>query len=169
MTTPTATRIRLSRRRPVRDTLQLMAAMVRKRRDDRQVRDLALRLTADCARGDTKCRMARVLRYAKGAMRYELDPRGGELIHDPVDTIERVAAHGLASGDCDDGAVLVSSMLESLGVATRLTAVSTRKDRKLHHVAVEAKDPSGFWVYLDPFLRSKLGPPQFSRFLRVAI
>lgn len=166
---PASTRVRLSRRRPVRDTLQLMATMVRKRRDDRQVRDLALRLTEGCPRLDAKCRMARVLRYARGKLRYELDPRGGELIHDPVDTIERTTSNGLAAGDCDDGAVLVSAMLESLGIATRLTAVSTRTDRRLHHVAVEARDPSGFWIYLDPFMRSKLGPPQFSRLMRVPI
>lgn len=169
MTTGRTLRVPLSRRRPVRDTLALMASMVRERRDDRTVRNLALRLTEGCRRGDAQCRMHRILRYARGAMRYELDPRGGELIHDPVDTIERVAAHGLAAGDCDDGAVLVSAMLESLGIKTRLAAVSTRTDRKLHHVAVEAQDPSGFWIYLDPFLRSRLGPPAFTRFLRVPV
>jgi transglutaminase-like putative cysteine protease len=146
-----------------------MASMIRGKRDDRTVRDLALRLTEGCPRADMQCRMHRVLRYARGGMRYELDPRGGELIHDPKDTIERIASYGLAGGDCDDGAVLVSAMLESLGIATRLVAVSARPDRKLHHVAVEAKHPSGFWVYLDPFLRSKFGPPKFTALMRVPV
>lgn len=162
-------RVPLSRRKPVRDTLALMASMVRGRRDDRTVRDLALRLTEGCTRGDARCRMHRILTYARGGLRYELDPRGGELIHDPKDTIDRIAAHGLAGGDCDDGAVLVSAMLESLGIATRLVAVSARADRKLHHVAVEARDPSGFWIYLDPFLRSRTGPPRFTSLMRVPV
>jgi transglutaminase-like putative cysteine protease len=162
-------RVPLSRRRPIRDTLAMMAAMIRRRRDDRTVRDLALRLTEGCMRADTKCRMHRVLRYVRGSMRYELDPRGGELIHDPVNSIDRIASYGLASGDCDDGAVLVSAILESLGIATRLIAVSARPDGRLHHVAVEAKDPSGFWIYLDPFMRSKLGPPQFTQLMRVPV
>lgn len=165
---PTA-RVQLSRKKPIRDTLALMARMVRDRRDDRRVRDLALRLTEGCPRGVNSCRMARVLDYARGRLRYELDPRGGELIHDPVDTIERINGGGLAAGDCDDGAVLVSAMLESLGIPTRLTAVSTRGDQKLHHVAVEARDVTGFWVYLDPFMRSRFGPPKFTRLMRVTV
>lgn len=143
--------------------------MARARRDDRQVRALAVRLTDGCRRGDVQCQMHRVLRFARGSMRYLPDPRGGELIHDPLDTIKRVQEYGLASGDCDDGAVLVASMLESIGVATRLRAVSTRKDGRLHHVAVEARHPSGFWIWLDPFMRSRTGPPQFTRTLSVPV
>lgn len=157
----------LSRRKPVRDTLALMAAMVRRRRDDRAVRDLALRVTEGCRPMDTRCRMLRVLDYARRTLRYEMDPRGGELIHDPVDTIGRIGSMGIAAGDCDDGAVLVSAMLESLGIPTRLTAVSARPDRRLHHVAVEARDRSGFWLYLDPFLRAR--GVQFTRTLRVSV
>jgi len=159
----------LSPRNTIRDTLQIMSTLIRSRRDDRAVRDLALRLTEGCARGDNRCRMARVLDFARRNIRYELDPRGGELIHDPLDTIGRIGSDGMAAGDCDDGAVLVSALLESLGIRTRLAAVSIRNDRRLHHVAVESRDPSGFWIYLDPFLRSGSKVPQFTRVMRVTI
>ena len=145
-----------------------MASLVQRRRDDRAVRDLALRVTEGCRPLDTRCRMMRVLDYARRNLRYELDPRGGELIHDPVDTIGRIGSYGAAAGDCDDGAVLISSMLESLGIRTRLRALSTRPDRRLHHVAVMAQDRSGFWIYLDPFLRTT-GPPAFTRVLEVTV
>jgi len=160
-------RVGLARRRPIRDTLQLMGSLVRRRRDDRRVRDLALRITEGCAPLDDRCRMMRLLSYVKGAMAYERDPRGGDLIHDPVDTIERIAAYGAAAGDCDDAAVLLSALLETLGIKTYLTAVSLRPDRRLHHVAVEAK-VGAFLIYLDPFRRAR-GAPAFTRTLRVPV
>jgi hypothetical protein len=86
-----------------------------------------------------------------------------------VDTIGRIGSMGVAAGDCDDGAVLVSALLESLGIHTTLTAVSTRKDGRLHHVAVEARDKSGFWIYLDPFLRTRQDQVRFTRVLRVTV
>lgn len=161
-------RVPLSRRRPIRDTLQIMATMIRARRDDRAVRDLALRVTEGCKPMDLRCRMLRVLEYARRTLRYEMDPRGGELIHDPVDTISRIGSMGVAAGDCDDGAVLVASMVESLGIRSRLVAVSARADRRLHHVAVEAADRSGFWFFLDPIQQRGPGM-QFSRLMRVSV
>src|SRR5712691_7541957 len=107
-------RLRLSRHRPIRDTLQIMTGLVRKHRDDRTVRDVALRVTSGCPPVNDRCRMARLLGYVKASMRYERDPRGGELIHDGADTLERLGAYGEAAGDCDDAAVCLSTMLESL-------------------------------------------------------
>jgi transglutaminase-like putative cysteine protease len=144
-----------------------MASLVRRRRDDRAIRDVALRVTEGCRPMDARCRMLRVLDYARRTLRYEMDPRGGELIHDPVDTIGRIGSMGVAAGDCDDGAVFISAMLESLGIRTRLAAVSARPDRRLHHVAVEARDRSGFWIYLDPFLRDP--SVRFTRLMRVSV
>lgn len=162
-------RIPLSRRNPIRDTLQLMVRLIHRRRDDRQVRDVALTVTEGCPRGDMKCRQDRILAYARHNLRYERDPHGVELIFDAVETLERIGCNGQAAGDCDDGTVLLSTMLESIGIPTRLIAVSTRDDRRLHHVALEARDDSGFWRYLDPFLRSKQGPPPFTRMMRVRV
>lgn len=162
-------RVRLSRRNPIRDTLQIMVRLVHQRRDDRRIRDVALTITAGCPRGDIRCRQNRILAYARHNLRYERDPHGNELIFDPVDTLDRIGANGQAAGDCDDGTVLVSALLESIGIPTRLVAVSIRPDRRLHHVAVEARDPSGFWRYLDPFLRSRRGLPSFTRIMRVNV
>lgn len=162
-------RIRLSRRNPIRDTLQLMCRLIHRRRDDRRIRDVALTITEDCRRGDIRCRQDRILAYARHNLRYERDPHGNELIYDPVDTLDRIGCNGQAAGDCDDGTVLVSALLESIGIPTRLVAVSTRPDRRLHHVALEARDSSGFWRYLDPFLRSRQGPPEFTRLMRVRV
>ena len=162
-------RIRLSRLNPIRDTLQLMCRLVQQRRDDLRVRDVALTITAGCPRGNVRCRQDRILSWARENLRYESDPHGNELIFDPVETLERIGSNGQAAGDCDDGTVLVAALLESIGIPTRLLAVSTRADRRLHHVAVEARDSSGFWRYLDPFLRARQGPPRFTRLMRVRV
>ncbi len=146
-----------------------MVTLIHKRRDNRAVRDVALRATEGCPPQDDRCRMNKIQEWARATLRYERDPRGGELIHDPVDTLGRIGSTGVAAGDCDDGAVLVSTMLESLGIRTRLTAVSLRRDRRLHHVAVEARDQAGRWWYVDPFLSRAAALPTFTRLMRVSV
>lgn len=160
------TRIQLSKAKPITETLHVMARLVRRRRDDRQVRDMALRITAGCPPVDDPCRMSRVRGWVKGAVMYERDPRGGDLLHDPVDMINRIAVYGSIGGDCDDASILQSALLETLGIATRFTAISTRPDRRLHHVVVEAADKLKRWHWLDAFGQRR---PHYTNVLRVNV
>ena len=161
-------RIPLRSVNPIGDTLRIMAELVRKRRDHRTVRDLAVRIVQGCPPLDDVCRMQRVRAWVRDSVQYERDPRGGDLLHDPVTMIERVQAQGNVAGDCDDASLLTSALLESLGIATRFTAISTRPDGKLHHVAAEAKDKAGTWYWLDSFSQ-RLLPPLTTRTLRVNV
>jgi len=145
-----------------------MAQLVRARRDHGTVRDMAVRIAQGCPPLDDVCRMQRVRAWVQLAVQYERDPRGGDFIHDPLAMIQRIETRGNVAGDCDDASVLTSALLESLGIATRFTAISTRPDAKLHHVAAEAKDKAGTWYWLDSFSQREVPPPT-TRILRVNV
>lgn len=146
------TRHRLSRRRPVQDTLMLMRRLVRQFRDEPRIRDAALRATVRCGPVDDEGRMREILNWTRKVVRYERDVADQETISDPLHTLERVMVYGAAAGDCDDAAVLMAALLESIGIRTRFVAVSARRDRQLHHVAIEAYDKRrDAWRHLDPF------------------
>lgn len=161
----------LSPRRPVRDTLAMMAMLSRRRRGDVRVRNMALRIVGQAPPLDDYTRMIRIREWVRTAMPYERDPRGVELISDPLLLLEKISAYGTAAGDCDDAATLISALLESIGITTRFAAVSVRRDKALHHVGVEAFDRRGnAWRYLDPYEPQEVGNRlEFTATLRAAV
>ena len=165
------TLIPLNVKRPVADTLYQMRRVILLRRADENVRGQALDIVRGANPQDDRTRIRRVGAWVKDAVTFERDPREVEAITDPILTLERVHAYGSVAGDCDDAAVLISVLLESIGIKTRLVAVSIRKDRVLHHVAVEAYDRiAGAWSYVDPFAPSEIGDnPRFTNALKVLI
>ncbi len=132
---------------------------------------MALRIVAGAAPRDESARMVRIREWVRGGMPFERDPRGTEAINDPLLSIEKIMAYGEAGGDCDDAAVLIATLLESIGVKTRFAALSVRRDRQFHHVAVEAFDRRLMaWKYLDPYAPQEVGKrPQFTAAMRVAV
>lgn len=62
------------------------------------------------------------------------------------------ATLNLGAGDCDDQAVLASTMLESLGYQTRFKTVALdNSPEDLSHVYAEVRDKqTGDWIPLDP-------------------
>ncbi len=157
---------------PISSTLQIMRDLVLRRRADEKIRSQAHAITRGCPPNADACRMTRLLVFVRSAVPFERDPRDVEAITDPALTLEKINTHGAAAGDCDDAATFLSTLLESVGIRTRLIAVSIRADRILHHVAVEAQDRQrgGAWTYLDPYLPNELGGRRrFTQVLRAAI
>jgi transglutaminase-like putative cysteine protease len=167
MTWPTR-RIPLRPHRRIEDTLSIMAKMIRANRDHPSIREMGARIAGACGPLDDVCRMQAVKRWVGSAMRYEKDPRGGDLLHDPVYLLAKIRSDGTVAGDCDDATILTSSLLETVGIPTRLTAISTRPDRQLHHVAAEGKDSRGTWYWLDAF-SSRTDLPPTTRTLSVNV
>lgn len=54
---------------------------------------------------------------------YQADPRGIEYVVSPVQMLRRWKAKGAAYGDCDDHTLLLNSLLQSVGIPTRVVAV----------------------------------------------
>lgn len=83
----------------------------------------------------------RLFAYVQNNVRYVRDTDGAELIHDPAYLLQ------IGAGDCDDKAILLASLLGSIGFATRFAAVAFEPDN-YSHVWVQAWI-GGKWVDLE--------------------
>lgn len=90
-----------------------------------------------------------VYSWVKKNIRYVQDPIDLETIQDPEITLR------LKAGDCDDHSALVSAMLESVGIRTRLKVVGDSADNFVH-IYPEAL-AGGRWVAVDTSVRSPFG------------
>lgn len=81
---------------------------------DPVVRTVAEGLVEGCDDGDRLCETSRILRAVVDRVEYRSDPRNTEFIKAPVETLES------RSGDCEDQAILLVSLLQSLGHTTYL-------------------------------------------------
>lgn len=92
--------------------------------DSESVRDLAIEITQE-ATTDIK-EVEELFYYVRDTIKYVKDPRLTELdfdyIQSPLETLERKA------GDCDDHAVLLASLLESIGYGTSICFVDTDEE-----------------------------------------
>lgn len=116
---------------------------------DQRVRNLSVKLTTDGFLSGTGLKQkdfdgeARtLLEFVRDQIRYVRDTDGLELLHDPATVLQ------IGAGDCDDKAILLASMLGSIGHPTRFIAVAFEPDNYSH---VWVQDYlGGRWVDLEP-------------------
>lgn len=104
----------------VRATLKLMVQYVRAYRVDVDVRELAMGLIANCPPRNLRCEYTQIQHWVRDHIRYTRDVRDVETLQTPKATLR------IRQGDCDDQAVLLASMLESIGARTRFEALGVR-------------------------------------------
>lgn len=133
-------------------TIPRMLQLIRNARALPLVRGVSVRLAAGCHPEDQECREARIYAWVKKRIQFVPDPRRVELLHDPLAVLWTIRRQGWAAGDCDDIAVILASLLESVGIRTRLKVVATSPGpvRPFRHVFVESAQPDGSWRRLDP-------------------
>lgn len=123
-------------------TLDLMARIVRAYRVNPDIRDTA-RAIISVAPPKAYAQEARLLySYVRDEIRYTRDVNGVETIQTPDNTI------AFSAGDCDDMAVLLASLLESVGHPTRFFAAGFDGD-PISHVWTETLIGSR-WFAMDP-------------------
>jgi len=125
-------------------TVAEMERIVRSALTDLNVRDTALRVVtrAGIRPKNYGGEITALFRFVRDRVHYVKDPIGVELVHSPDEILKRMA------GDCDDKAVLLSALLQSLGHKTRFEVVAVRPGQ-FHHVTVRVL-VAGKWVPLDP-------------------
>ncbi len=142
----------LSGRASVESRAKLLRDLVRKGKTDPNVRAFALKIVNQrcgptwCIRPkDWKHEIEVVFRTLRDRYyRYAQDPNGVDTFQSAARTLE------WGGGDCDDAAVLLASVLGSIGYETRGVVVELRSGG--WHIYVEAKipDPKGpRWIPLD--------------------
>lgn len=94
-----------------------------------RVNPLALTITRDVRSYDRVGEAKAVQRWVQRTIRYRRDVRNVETLRHPLITLEHRA------GDCDDQAVLVASLLESIGHTTRFKVYGETEDDFAHVLA----------------------------------
>ena len=117
-----------------RETLKLMSGLVRRYKTALPIRELALRII-DRVRGHKQfaAQVKAVHQFIRDNIQYVRDVRGVETLSTPIKTLE------YRKGDCDDQAVLIASLLESIGHPTRFVAIKMQPFGPYVHVFAETK------------------------------
>jgi len=144
--TPTATLGLLpSGAKGTRATLRLMQRLVRTAmRDTRQfpiLRRVTIQATRRLPQKDKRGELAALFDFVQNRIRYINDPRGIETLQTPLETLQ------LGAGDCDDKAMLLATLAELAGYATRFVAIGNDPER-FSHVYIEVKWGDG-WLPMD--------------------
>ncbi len=104
--------------------------------EDIELRSLASSNTQKCSSGNKECQLNEIFRYVVDNYDYYTDPRSGEYIQSPEDTIK------VMGGDCEDLTILMISLLENLGFKTYLVLT----DNHAYALACGV-DTTELWVY----------------------
>lgn len=123
----------------VKATLRVMIMIARKTRATLPVRTLAQQLVQGCAPNDTRCEASTLQAWVRDNIRYVRDVRNVETLQFPEQTLQ------LRSGDCDDMALLLSALLESIGFSTRFCAVGMNGE-DYSHVITQVMVPGLGWT-----------------------
>ncbi|MBD3208863.1 transglutaminase domain-containing protein [Candidatus Woesearchaeota archaeon] len=80
--------------------------------ENQDLRVLAAKISKGCS--DNECRAVEIFDYVILNYEYISDPRGSEYIQSPFQTME------VGGGDCEDFTILINSLMENVGIETKL-------------------------------------------------
>lgn len=122
--------------------------LIRKGRKNPQVRLTAARIIQHCPNKDYMCEAKSISRWIQNNIRFTRDIYHVELLQGAEVTLQE------GYGDCDCHVILLNSMLQSIGIPTRVVLVASRKALPKHfnHIFTEAllPTPQGErWIAMD--------------------
>lgn len=118
-----------------------MARLAREGKKSLPVRLAALQLVESLPQRDWPAEVLALFEFVRDRIRYVRDIRGVETLQQPERTLT------FKQGDCDDKAVLLAALLQSIGHPARFHAVAMRPG-KFSHVYVDTL-VGGKWVGLE--------------------
>lgn len=142
-------------------TLKIMRALVREYKTNLTIRLLAQKITQKLPPKNYTREAIELHKLVRDKIRYVKDVNGVETIQTPIQTLR------IGSGDCDDQALLVAALLESIGHKTQFIACGFRGEG-YSHVFVRTKiGPK--WVSVECTEPWPLGkePPNITSIIRV--
>lgn len=141
-----------------RTTLNLMSQLVRRYKKTMPMRQLAFAII-DHVRGHKNFadQVRAIHAYVQDNIQFVKDVNGVETLATPIKTLE------FRKGDCDDQAVLVATLLESIGHPTRFVAIKVKPFGPFVHVFAETKIGTR-WIPVETSEQWPVGvgPPQFT-------
>jgi len=139
-------------------TVKEMEKMIRDGVKDPLIRETAIGIVRGLPGKDYLGEIFRIYNWVKQNVRFTRDPVSLELLQSAMRTLKEKV------GDCDDYTVLLSTLLQALGHATRIKTIATRAG-EYHHVYPEVKYRDE-WIPLDATQKqASLGwePPNITR------
>ncbi len=135
----------------VRATLKIMSALVKSGKKSPSVRAKALALTQGLSQKNKLGEIRALWAFVKNNIRYVGDIKNVETVHTPEQILRQ------ESGDCDDKALLLASLLESIGHPSAFWAIGTKEPGKYSHVMALTRIGASRWMPLEttenvPFL-----------------
>lgn len=124
---------------------------------DPYVRYVSLGLMPCLANNAIEDQVSILVNFVKDRLIYVRDPEGAELVHSPTRLLKQIMTVGRAFGDCDDHALMLNSMLGSLGISTRFVGVKAKGSAKYNHVICAVKIRNE-WVDIDPCSKHSVQP-----------
>lgn len=119
--------------RGTRAVLARMATLIRSYRSHPTIRQLAVELTRPLPSRDYVGDLFVLRQFVRVYIRYVRDIRGVETLQTPVRTLENRA------GDCDDHAILLGALAESIGAPVCLVAYGFLPEELYSHVLAQAQ------------------------------
>ena len=97
--------------------------------------------------------------WVKGNVVYVGDPEDAEYVISPIVMIRNIEESGKAYGDCDDHALLLGTLIKSVGVPCKIIGVSLNDPNRYDHVIVSVR-LNGQWRDIDPCAK-EYGQPRY--------
>jgi transglutaminase-like putative cysteine protease len=133
-----------------------MSKLVKHFKKNIEIRSLALSLVSEVTgRKNWTGQIKAIHAFVRDNIQYVRDVKGVETLATPIKTLE------FRAGDCDDQAVLLASLLESIGHSTRFVAMKLKTFGPYVHVFTETKigyNP-GQWYPLETTENFPAGKP----------
>lgn len=114
------------------------------------------------ANNDIPTQVSIIAQHVREKMMYVRDPAGSEYVISPLRLIKDIQGKGTAYGDCDDHALLLNTMLGSIGVESRFLGVKIGNSSKYNHVICSALIGTE-WRDIDPCAKQSVEPRYVER------
>jgi predicted transglutaminase-like cysteine proteinase len=130
-----------TRAEKTRATLALIEGKIYRGSTNPKIYQLSRAVVRGLPEHDHAAEIVALSREVKRRVRFTRDPYRAEAVQDAGDTLT------LGTGDCDDYAVLLGAMLQSVGIPMKLEAVGMGEN--FDHVFLTGRDNAGVYVPLD--------------------
>lgn len=135
-------------------TVERMRSLVNEWRTDPQIINAARSIVFLEPAKDDLAEARALFRWVQRTVRYVRDVRGVETLATPLATMET------RSGDCDDHATLLATLLEAIGFETRFVLASYSDPSSFEHVYLTVLITTGawpVWMFADTTERGPFG------------
>ena len=127
---------------------RLIKDMINKYSQNQDVIDTANQITAGCF--DELCKAHKIYNWLKEHIEFQDDPDKYERIVAPDLALQTIRQYGKLYEDCDSMTALMGSLLQALGIKTKVTMAQTDNNNNLSHVYIRAYIEHNGQTYLVP-------------------